>query len=309
MNKPMVSVVMITYGHDQFISQAIQGVLMQKCDFEIELIIANDCSPDNSDAVVKQIYKSHPKSHLINYTNHTENKGMMVNFIWALQQAKGKYIAVCEGDDYWTDSFKLQKQVDFLEMNDQFSLCGHNISECNEDVISSISNNKVDYLFNDFASSGSCSGIYTCSMLFRNTQSILRVIFAEWTLKLDGGDYLVLLLATLDGSKVRNLQDYMGTYRIHNGGIWSSSSVEKKVKDAIISNRLYIENLDLSKIQKYHVRYGLAPRIRQYYYAKIKNRYIRKTVSWLLKIILIMGPGSFSNRIIDFFSNRIISRI
>lgn len=305
----MVSVVMITYGHEKFIGQAIQGILIQKCDFEIELIIANDCSPDNTDQAIKQIFKSHPNSHLINYTKHIENKGMMANFIWTLQQAKGKYIAVCEGDDYWTDPLKLQKQVDFLEMNDRYNLCGHNICEQKEGVISPISNKRVDYLFDDFASSGSCSGIYTCSMLFRNKQSILKVILAEWTLKLDGGDHLVLLLATLDGSKVRKLDEIMGVYRIHDGGIWSSSSEEKKVKDAIITNRNYIDNLSLTKIQKNQVRYGLTPRIRQYYFSKINNRYFRKIVSWFLKFIFITGPGPISSRIIEFFSNRILSRI
>ena len=120
MTKPTVSVVMITYGHENYITEAIEGVLMQQCDFDIELIIANDCSPDNTDFFIKKIIKEHPKAHLIKYFKHEKNKGMLPNFIWALQQAKAKYIALCEGDDYWIDPLKLQKQVEFLEKNDSY---------------------------------------------------------------------------------------------------------------------------------------------------------------------------------------------
>lgn len=119
----LVSVVMITYGHEKYIRQAIEGVLMQQGDFDLELVIANDCSPDNTDAVVQDVLSHHSNAHWIRYVRHEKNIGMMPNFIFALQQAKGKYIALCEGDDYWTDPCKLQKQVDFLEANPDYSIC------------------------------------------------------------------------------------------------------------------------------------------------------------------------------------------
>lgn len=304
-----ISVIIITYRHDLFIKQTIESVLMQNFNGEIELIISNDNSPDNTNLIVNELIENNTTGKSIRYTFQKKNLGMIGNFYWALSQCTGNYIALCDGDDYWTDPQKLQKQFDFLEGNPNYLLCAHRIVEQKGNEFYSIVNNITDYTFSDFSFSGSCNGIYTCSMIFRNIPNILDVLLLNWTLKLDGSDYLILLLSTINGHKVKLLDDVMGVYRIHDGGVWSSSSVEKKVRDAIISNRLCIENLNLSKIQKNQVRYGLAPRIRQYYYAKIKNRYIRKTVSWLLKIILIMGPGSFSNRIIDFFSNRIVSRI
>ena len=109
-HKHKVSVVMITYGHEKFIREAIEGVLMQECDFEVELILANDCSPDQTDSVIQDIIKNHPKGCWIKYIRQENNIGMMPNFIFALKQCKGKYIALCEGDDYWTDPLKLQKQ-------------------------------------------------------------------------------------------------------------------------------------------------------------------------------------------------------
>lgn len=131
-NNSVISVCMITYGHELYIREAIEGVLMQKGDFEIELIVANDCSPDNTDEVVNEIINNHPKGSMIKYTRHQKNKGMNENFMWALNQCTGKYIALCEGDDYWTDPLKLQKQVDILEGN--------------EDVVGVITNSSV----NDF---------------------------------------------------------------------------------------------------------------------------------------------------------------
>lgn len=107
-----VSVCMITYGHEKFIGQAIESVLMQQTNFAIELLIANDHSLDNTDQQIRHYIATHPKGHLIKYILREKNWQMMPNFINALQQCSGKYIALCEGDDYWTDPNKLQRQYE-----------------------------------------------------------------------------------------------------------------------------------------------------------------------------------------------------
>ena len=109
-NLPLVSVTMVTYGQEKYIQKAIEGVFLQKTNFPVELIIANDCSPDNTDEIVKEIIKKSPPNIQVKYTKHEINKGMIPNFIWVYQQAQGKYIAICEGDDYWTDE-KLAEKV------------------------------------------------------------------------------------------------------------------------------------------------------------------------------------------------------
>lgn len=118
----VVSVFMLTYLHSKYIRQAINGVLIQECNFPIELIIADDKSPDDTEDIVNEFLENHPKKHLVKYTRHKENKGMHGNFQWMTDQARGKYIAQCEGDDYWTDPHKLQKQVDFLEENPDYGM-------------------------------------------------------------------------------------------------------------------------------------------------------------------------------------------
>ncbi len=117
-----VSICMITYGHEDYIREAINGVLKQEVSFEIELVIANDCSPDKTDAVINEIIENHPKGNLVKNIRHKTNLGIMPNLLFAINECKGKYIAMCEGDDYWIDKSKLQKQVNILEGNGNLGL-------------------------------------------------------------------------------------------------------------------------------------------------------------------------------------------
>jgi glycosyltransferase involved in cell wall biosynthesis len=116
-----VSVIMLTYNHENFIADAIAGVLKQQTDFKYELIIADDCSPDNTRDVVDTKIIS-DSIGVIQYYRHSENKGLNKNFEFALGKVRGEYIAICEGDDYWTDPLKLQIQTDYLDKNDEVSL-------------------------------------------------------------------------------------------------------------------------------------------------------------------------------------------
>jgi glycosyltransferase involved in cell wall biosynthesis len=113
---------MITYGHEDYIEQAINSVLLQEANFPIELILSNDCSPDNTDSVIRSLINSHPKGYLIKYFNHGSNLGMHKNFFFAMSKCTGKYICFCEGDDYWTDRRKLQVQYDVLERDENIAL-------------------------------------------------------------------------------------------------------------------------------------------------------------------------------------------
>lgn len=117
---PLVSVEMITYNHEPYIAQAIEGVLMQKANFPIELIIGEDCSTDRTREIVLDYQKKYPD--IIRVITSGHNIGMIKNGFRTTKACCGKYIAFCEGDDYWTDSLKLQKQVDFLEANPDYGL-------------------------------------------------------------------------------------------------------------------------------------------------------------------------------------------
>ena len=109
---PKVSVCMISYRHAAFIAQAIESVLAQQCDFEIELVIGDDCSPDGTGAICDEFARRDPRVRLL---PRDRNLGVMANFSRTLQACRGEYVAVCEGDDYWIDPLKLAKQVAFLD--------------------------------------------------------------------------------------------------------------------------------------------------------------------------------------------------
>lgn len=209
--KPMISVVMITYGHEKYIHQAIEGVFMQKTNFDIEFIIANDFSPDASDEIIRELIKKAPANITVKYTRHEKNKGMMPNFIWALEQASGKYTAVCEGDDYWTSEDKLQKQVDFLESNDDFSLCFHRVYYLKDEklILTNHIEEDKEYTFSDITKH---NFINTLSVVFRN--GIVKI--PDWFHYIEIGDYPLWILLAEKG-KLKYISEIMGVYRFGVG--------------------------------------------------------------------------------------------
>lgn len=216
----LVSVCMITYGHENYIKQAIESVLQQICNFNVELIIANDCSPDCTDTIIANIIKNHPKGSIIKYYKNENNIGMMPNFIFALKHCKGKYIALCEGDDYWTDNLKLQKQVDFLEANSDYVLCFHQVAILKsngaivDDFITKIPKNHEN--IDDFAQHGNY--IHTPSVVYRN---IIKEFPNEFNKTPIGDFFLYMILA--EHGKFKYLTDRMCVYR-YGIGFFSSQN-------------------------------------------------------------------------------------
>ena len=120
MPEPLVSIKMITYNHAPFIAQAIEGVLQQKTNFPFELVIGEDCSTDGTRALVFEYQKKYPD--IIRVVTSDENVGMKKNGLRVLAACLGKYIAFCEGDDYWHNLDKLQKQADYLDSHPECGL-------------------------------------------------------------------------------------------------------------------------------------------------------------------------------------------
>jgi glycosyltransferase involved in cell wall biosynthesis len=135
MPEPLVSVKMITYNHAPYIAQAIEGVLQQKTNFPFELVIGEDCSTDGTTEIVFEYQKKYPKT--IRVITSEQNVGMKENGYRTLKACRGKYIAFCEGDDYWHHPEKLQKQVDFIEGHPE---CGLVFTDCD---VYNVSSNKL----------------------------------------------------------------------------------------------------------------------------------------------------------------------
>lgn len=243
---PKVSVVTITYGHEDFIIQTLDGILMQDYLGEIEFIIANDNSPDDTNKVIMTYFvnKVCPKNFSIKYTRHKYNKGMMPNFIWALKQCEGKYVALCEGDDYWTDPCKLSKQVNLLEKNKAVGIVhscyqvlkgnGSNFSRRNQIK----RNNEYKY----YLESGD---IRTLTVCFRAEFLTEYFILCEQKFMIDavsGDRALFLLIAQY--SKIYFVDESTGVYREDSpNSVSNFSSMKKdflfKLNTSILNQNLY----------------------------------------------------------------------
>ncbi|MFU8817190.1 MAG: glycosyltransferase family 2 protein, partial [Pseudomonadales bacterium] len=115
MISPLVSVAVVTYGHEGYIERCLQGILKQRTTFPFEVVVGTDCSPDRTDAIVRDYACRFPE--IVRAIFRDENVGPLANNRDVLEKARGQYLAVCDGDDEWTDPFKLQKQVAWLEQH------------------------------------------------------------------------------------------------------------------------------------------------------------------------------------------------
>jgi glycosyltransferase involved in cell wall biosynthesis len=244
----IVSVCMVTYKHESFIAEAIEGVLMQQVNFRINLIIGDDSSPDKTSLIVNEIIEKHSKGHWITYIKRAENIGMMSNFIDLLKRCKGTYIALCDGDDYWTDPFKLQKQVDFLEKNNEVVLTNHPVLlKNNQSIDNDFLGSKFDHLdqitsIYDLAIFGNY--IRTCSVVFRN----INYNYMEGLDKSGVGDYFLYMKLTEHGS-IFKFNEVMSVYR-NNVGIHSTSSSKAKRKSWIKTINVLIQSVENKKVKE-----------------------------------------------------------
>jgi len=221
-NKPLVSIFCVTYNHESYISQAIESFLMQKTNFDFKIVIGEDCSTDNTANVLKNYLQKYPNKIKVRFNK--ENIGIQANWFKTLQECNGKYIAICEGDDYWTDSNKLQKQIDFLEANPKYVACGHECfarfyvtNSCRETTYSEWLNiiPQKQYTGEEFITSP--IPFHVNSLVFRNSikfDNKIRGIFLHALV----GDYtLYAILANL--GDVYFFSEIMSVYNMRSSGI------------------------------------------------------------------------------------------
>lgn len=287
MEKPLVSVIMITYGHEKFIREAINGVFIQKTNFLVELIIANDCSPDNSDEIIKETIKNAPKNIEVNYIKHEKNLGMNPNFLFALKQARGKYIAICEGDDYWIDENKLQKQVDFLEKNPEYAIYCHNFKTQNGHLVSEESffdpmDIKETSTIEDLARKNI---VPTLTSMFRKPdfQNI-----PSWYAQSVIGDYPLMMIVAQQGL-IYYQNEKMAVYR-QNVGVWSGKQRNYEKLFALYDNLMsyFKHHKKIIKGLKYQKDRYIRHMLSQMKASEvIKNQYFTELNFWdTLKVLI-----------------------
>lgn len=228
MKDSLVSVSVVTYQHVSYIKECLDSILMQQTDFPFEILLGEDESTDGTREVCIEYANKHPDKIRLFLRSRADviyingNPTGRYNFLENLKAAHGKYIAICEGDDYWTDPNKLQKQVDFLEANEDYAICYHRVYELPDGKDPELSNlntslQEETYTIEDLAKG---NFIHTPSVVFRNG---LIKEYPEWLNKSPVGDYVLHMLNAKHG-KIKYLPEAMAIYRRHANGVWSGKS-------------------------------------------------------------------------------------
>ncbi|MFA6246117.1 MAG: glycosyltransferase [Mucilaginibacter sp.] len=240
---PLVTVCCVTYNHKNFVAQAINSFLMQKTSFDFEILIADDCSTDGALEVIKKFTDNFPER--VRLLPSDKNCGIHNNLMNSLHQCKGKYIALCEGDDYWIDPLKLQKQIDFLEANPDYVMCCHYTKVINENDQTLYVHPKPVALEHTYADllSGKQDETKTATVVYRNLPGIHQIFQKSWFLKCYAGDKLFKIFATsFTGGKIYVLPEVMSCYRNHSGGIWSMIDAKIRMKHMISDFNIIIKS-------------------------------------------------------------------
>jgi glycosyltransferase involved in cell wall biosynthesis len=235
-----LSVCVPVYNHAKYIGQMLEGALMQQTSFPFEIVIGDDASTDGTQDIIRAYSEKHPGRiraflHEVNQgpTQPREFAGRN-NVLGLLKACQGEYVAMCEGDDYWTDPMKLQKQVDFLDRHSDFAICHHNAAVIYED-------GSPGHLFNgpDQQSTSTIENVLedrwfmaTASWVYRNY--FLTEEFADWHAKAASGDWALLIQLAAHG-KIGYLPETMSVYRKHSAGL---SNIHSHTNAWFLKNRM-----------------------------------------------------------------------
>lgn len=225
-----VSILVMTYNHEKFISQALESVAMQETNFEYEILISEDCSTDRTRQIVLDFHAAHPENVRLLLSEQNIHSNEIV--VRGIRAARGEYIALLDGDDYWTSPHKLQKQVDFLDHHPECSLCFHNARIFHEadgregrnwtppgqKEISTL----ADIWMGNF--------IATCSTMFR--RGLIGDIPVWYNDFFPITDWPLHILNAEHG-KIGYIDEVMGMYRYHPGGLYSPFSETRKQQETL----------------------------------------------------------------------------
>lgn len=243
MSEPTVSVIVLTYNHQEYIGQCLDAILKQQTSFDFEVIVGEDESSDGTREICIRYAEKYPEVIRLFLRNRKDviyiggRATGRYNFIESLKAAKGKYIALCEGDDYWTDNNKLQRQADFLAANIDYSICFHDVqifhqqkNQFIEDQITPRVESTTDRL--DLAKG---NYIHTPSVFFVNDFEV-----PHWFKESPIGDWSLYMIM-IGNRKIGKMNGTMAVYRVHNQGIWSTQSQDYRNEKTRESIRLLLK--------------------------------------------------------------------
>lgn len=233
---PEVSVFVLTYNQEEFIAQTLDAIINQQTSFDFEIVIGDDASSDGTSIICEGYKDKYPD--LINFKRNNTNLGLIANFVTTAARLKGKYVAICDGDDYWTDFNKLQKQVDFLEANEKYCIVGTNsLNLINGKLIPSKAMDSIQtFGFEEMALHNRVSAP---TVLFRNFEGMKKL--PSFFLEFPYGDWPVYLLVLHHyAGKVAVLPGVTAVYRQQIG---VSATMRSDLSIVYAKNTLILEKL------------------------------------------------------------------
>lgn len=230
--RPKLSVFMMTYNHGAYLSRALDGILQQKCGFDFDVIIGDDFSADNTREVIQRYSERFP-GRIIPLL-HSKNIGPYQNQHAVLEACKGQYIAICEGDDYWDDPEKLQKQVDFLDANPDYVISFHEVERIDANGIPINQPVLGKERWKDLDREQLLAGelVPSVSAVFR-TNHLGEFLKIQQPVK--NGDTLLFAILGQYGKAHFHPDIVPAKYRIHGGGVWSGSDQKSKIESQILT--------------------------------------------------------------------------
>ena len=228
-DKIMVSVLIMVYNHEKYLEECLNSIVNQKTNFKYEILVHDDCSTDNSKKIIEKFHNKYPSKIIPLYEEENQySKGVKIIEDLLIPKMKGKYFCFCEGDDYWVDNSKLQKQYVFLEKNKEYKFCVHNSIIVDKD--SKVIRKKIvlkdggDLNCEDFITGGGgfvcTNSIFACSSLAKKLPKYFDYM---------SFDYIWQVYLSSCG-KTYCLSDIMSAYRFRSGESWTERINKDKTK-------------------------------------------------------------------------------
>lgn len=284
MKKPLVSVLMLTYNQEQYIKEALDSVILQQTNFAFEIVIGDDASKDSTRKILLEYEKKYPE--VIRLLLHRQNLKPVHNLIRVYKKCQGKYVALLEGDDFWTSPHKLQKQVDFLESHPKYAVCYHFAKMCDttgkELLLLPIEKyRKLTATLKDLAENDSF--MPTCSTMFRNK---LFPEFPKWFTELTYIADFPLNILNAEHGDIGLLDQTMSVYR-------AQSSLQAFSSQSVIT--VHLEKIKVFNAVNRHLNFvytdSISDRLGGYYFL-------------LAKACLANDKVALSKKIYKLYSNR-----
>ena len=278
-DKPLVSINCTTYNHERYIADALDGFLIQKTDFPIEILVHDDASTDRTPEIIRSYEERYSNIIKPIYQKVNQYSQGKKPSVFNFERAQGEYIAMCEGDDYWTDEKKLQTQVSFLEANPDYVISGHDAFIVDEDgnhiKDSKLPNSyKRDYSGEELIMDK--AWILTMSWVYRN---LIKDYAPERNMVTNGDKFLISIIGHYGKSKYHSEIKSAG-YHVHSGGVWSMLSDQDK-RDSKINTWFWM--------YRYYTRIGEEKYAKHFWFKYLVSVVTHAPIGVLLKELLIKG--------------------